>query len=85
MRTSSGDAYRLKDPRDERAEVAAVYVRLAVPAGVSDREVSELLQRETQGFALPFAWSALAVAIGDEALVNEHRARSKAYGVDDGG
>jgi hypothetical protein len=82
VRQGGGDAYKLTDPSDPSAKIAAVYVRLAVPPAIDDRALGALLDRATEGFAHPFAWPALAEAIGDEAGIEAHRARAEAYGVE---
>ncbi len=82
VRQGGGDAYKLTDPSDPSAKIAAVYVRLAVPPSIDDRALGALLDRATEGFAHPFAWPALAEAIGDEAGIEAHRARAKTYGVE---
>ncbi|MFO0559886.1 MAG: hypothetical protein U0269_17840 [Polyangiales bacterium] len=82
VRQGGGDQYRLKDPRDSAAEIPAIYVRLAVPGSIDDRSLSALLDAATDGFELPLTWPALAESVGDAALIEAHRARSNAYGVE---
>jgi tetratricopeptide (TPR) repeat protein len=73
--------YVLEDPAEAGKKIDAVYLRLAVPSSIDDRALAALLERETAGWPRKMAWPALADAVGDEALIAEHRARSVAYGV----
>lgn len=82
VRQGGGDAYRLKDPRDSSKDLPAIYVRLAVLPTLDDRALSALLDRACEELELPLTWPALAGSIGDEALIEAHRARSEAYGVE---